>query len=85
MTTQTQFITELETTCDELDQQQIEAEREANKKQITKLVNTYCEMHGWGPEDALTECLTNLVEMQGTTADAIERLNAVNDEYMEDR
>ena len=85
MTTQTQFITELETTCDELDQQQIEAEREANKKQITKLVDTYCEMHGWAAEDALTECLTNLVEMQGTTADAIERLNAVNDEYMEDR
>jgi len=85
MTTQTQFITELETTCDELDQQQIKAEREANKKQIQKLVDTYCEMHGWGAEDALTECLTNLVEMQGTTADAIERLNAVNDEYMEDR
>ena len=42
-------------------------------------------MHGWGAEDALTECLTTLVEMQGTTADAIERLNAVNDEYMEDR
>ena len=85
MTTQTQFITELETTCDELDQQQIKAEREENKKQIQKLVDTYCEMHGWGAEDALTECLTTLVEMQGTTADAIERLNAVNDEYMEDR
>ena len=85
MTTTTQFINEIENICDDLDQQQIEAEREANKKQITKLVNTYCEMHGWGAEDALTECLTNLVEMQGTTADAIERLNAVNDKYMEDR
>ena len=85
MTTQTQFINEIENICDDLDQQQIKAEREANKKQIKKLVNTYCEMHGWGAEDALTECLTNLVEMQGTTADAIERLNAVNDEYMEDR
>ena len=85
MTTTTQFINEIENICDDLGQQQIEAEREANKKQITKLVNTYCEMHGWGAEDALTECLTNLVEMQGTTADAIERLNAVNDEYMEDR
>ena len=67
MTTQTQFITELETTCDELDQQKIEAEREANKKQITKLVNTYCEMHGWGAEDALTECLTSNPETKPST------------------
>ena len=52
--------------------------------QITKLVNTYCEMHGWVAEEALTECLTKLVEMQGTTVDAIERLNAVNDEYLEE-
>ena len=57
---------------------------EENKKQINKLVETYCEMHGWAAEDALTECLNTLVEMQGTTADAIERLNALNDEYMED-
>ena len=86
MTTQTQFITELETTCDELDQQQIKAEREENKKQITKLVNTYCEMHGWAAEDALTECLTTLCEQKGFTTDyAIERLNNINDEYMEDR
>ena len=86
MTTQTQFITELETTCDELDQQQIKAEREANKKQIKKLVNTYCEMHGWGAEDALTDCLTTLCEQKGFTTDyAIERLNNMHDEYMEDR
>ena len=85
MTTQTQFLNEIDNLCDDLDQKQIQAEREANKKQITKLVDTYCEMHGWGAEDALTECLTTLVEMQGTTADAIERLNATNDEYMEDR
>ena len=57
---------------------------EENKKQINKLVETYCETHGWAAEDALTECLNTLVEMQGTTADAIERLNALNDEYMED-
>ena len=53
---------------------------------ITKLVNTYCEMHGWAAEDALTECLTTLCEQKGFTTDyAIERLNNMNDEYMEDR
>ena len=72
-------------TQDDLHQIELDKEREENKKQIQKLVDTYCKMHGWGAEDALTECLTTLVEMQGTTADAIERLNAVNDEYMEDR
>ena len=79
MTTQTHL------TQEDLHQIELDKEREENKKQITKLVDTYCEMHGWGAEDALTECLTTLVEMQGTTADAIERLNATNDEYMEDR
>ena len=86
MTTTTQFINEIENICDALDQQQIKAEREANKKQIKKLVNTYCEMHGWGAEDALTDCLTTLCEQKGFTTDyAIERLNNTNDEYMEDR
>ena len=72
-------------TQDDLHQIELDKEREANKKQIKKLVETYCQMYNWGCHEALTECLTNLVEMQGTTADAIERLNAVNDEYMEDR
>lgn len=54
------------------------------ENQITKLVNTYCEMHGWAAEEALTECLTKLVEIKGTTVDAIEKLNTVNDEYMEE-
>ena len=75
MTTQTQFITELETTCDELDQQQIK-----------KLVETYCQMYNWGCHEALTDCLTTLCEQKGFTTDyAIERLNNINDEYMEDR
>jgi len=86
MTTTTQFITELETTCDELDQQQIKAEHEANKKQIKKLVETYCQMYNWGCHEALTDCLTTLCEQKGFTTDyAIERLNNMNDEYMEDR
>ena len=75
MTTQTHFITELETTCDELDQQQIK-----------KLVETYCLMYNWGCHEALTDCLTTLCEQKGFTTDyAIERLNNMNDEYMEDR
>ena len=75
MTTQTQFITELETTCDELDQQQIK-----------KHVETYCQMYNWGCHEALTDCLTTLCEQKGFTTDyAIERLNNMNDEYMEDR
>ena len=78
MTTQTHL------TQEDLHQIELEKEREESKKQINKLVETYCEMHGWAAEDALTECLNTLVEMQGTTADAIERLNALNDEYMED-
>jgi len=78
MTTQTHL------TQEDLHQIELEKEREENKKQINKLVETYCEIHGWAAEDALTECLNTLVEMQGTTADAIERLNALNDEYMED-
>ena len=78
MTTQTHL------TQEDLHQIELEKEREENKKQINKLVETYCEMHGWAAEDALTECLNTLVEMQGTTADAIERLNTLNDEYMED-
>ena len=73
-------------TQDDLHQIELDKEREANKKQITKLVNTYCEMHGWAAEDALTECLTTLCEQKGFTTDyAIERLNNMNDEYMEDR
>ncbi len=56
-----------------------------NKKDINKLVNTYCEMHGWNHHEVLTECLETLVNMGSfTTADAIERLNNTNDEYMED-
>ena len=73
-------------TQDDLHQIELDKEREENKKQITKLVNTYCEMHGWAAEDALTECLTTLCEQKGFTTDyAIERLNNINDEYMEDR
>ena len=73
-------------TQDDLHQIELDKEREENKKQITKLVNTYCEMHGWAAEDALTECLTTLCEQKGFTTDyAIERLNNMNDEYMEDR
>ena len=72
-------------TQDDLHQIELDKEREENKKQIQKLVETYCQMYNWGAEDALTECLTTLVEMKGTTADAIERLNNMNDEYMEDR
>ena len=73
-------------TQDDLHQIELDKEREENKKQIQKLVNTYCEMHGWAAEDALTECLTTLCEQKGFTTDyAIERLNNINDEYMEDR
>ena len=62
-----------------------EQAKQRNKKDINKLVNTYCEMHGWGAHEALTDCLETLVNMGAfTTADAIERLNTQNDEYMED-
>ena len=75
MTTTTQFINEIENICDDLDQQQIK-----------KLVETYCQMYNWGCHEALTDCLTTLCEQKGFTTDyAIERLNNMNDEYMEDR
>ena len=52
MTTTTQFINEIENICDDLDQQQIKAEREANKKQIKKLDETYCQKYNWGCHEA---------------------------------
>ena len=53
---------------------------------VEKLVGTYAEMYDLNCTQALTDCLLTLVR-QGdfTTADAIERLNNTNDEYLEDR
>ncbi len=80
-----QMTTNTQLTQDDLHQIELDKEREINKKQIKKLVETYCEMYNWGCHEALTDCLTTLCEQKGFTTDyAIERLNNTNDEYMED-
>ena len=85
MTTTTEFINEIENICDDLDQQQMKIKDAENCKQVEKLVDTYAEMYDLNCTQALTDCLLTLVR-QGdfTTADAIERLNNSNDDYMED-
>ena len=74
------------TTTTQKTQEQIKLEDIQNCKQVEKLVDTYAEMYDLNCTQALTDCLLTLVR-QGdfTTADAIERLNNTNDEYMEDR
>ena len=73
------------TTTTQKTQEQIKLEDAANCIQVEKLVDTYAQMYDLNCSQALTDCLLTLVR-QGdfTTADAIERLNNTNDDYMED-